>query len=106
MKTGIFLKQLVRDENRQPVQIGSSFETTSSPFTLTGGIDTIPVPDNGVEFIVNPQTHDIFVSEKSDLTTYDIIAASTKESIPCARMDNIYIQGTGGDTVNFRFTLV
>ena len=103
------LNSLIKDQNSTSVQIGSSFTTVdgnshASPFTLTGGIDNIVVPQGAVEFIVNPTSANLSVSSFSDLSSYDVILNGSKESIPCARMQNIYVQGTG--VINFRFTIV
>lgn len=104
---------LIKDENAISVQIGSSFLTSdasdspkNSPLTLSGSVQAIAVPADAVEFIIYPITNDVKVSELSALTTYDSVAKSTKESFPCARMSNIYIQGTTSDVVYFRFTVV
>lgn len=104
---------LMRDGSTTPIQIGSTIATKdnsgtpkNSPFTLTGGIDIIVPPLNAVEFIVNPLTTSLQISEDSTMTTYDVIATSTKESVPCAKMTAIYIRGTNGNVVNFRFTLI
>lgn len=101
---------LAIDENQKPVQIGSGFLTTfgggGSPITLTGSVDAIGIPTNAVELILNPTSNNLKISENISLTTYDVIAKNTKESVPCARMDFIYVQGTMGDTVNLRYTIV
>jgi len=104
------IDSLIKDANGISVQIGSSIKTTDdsvvvkeSPFTLTGGVDAISVPENAVEFIVNPAAS-LKVSEDATMSTYDVVAANTKESIPCSRMDIIYVEGSG--TLNFRFTIV
>lgn len=115
-KTGAnFLDSLVRDENMQPVQVGSEFitedgtsgTTLKSPLSYSGTTQiTIVVPDRACEFIANPSTA-LWISAVSGTTKYDVIAASTKEAIPCARMANIYvIGGTQSGVLNFRFTLV
>lgn len=103
------LATLIRDQNNIPVQIGSSFttidaDTKASPFTLSGGIDTIAVPEGAVEFIVNPTSANLFISSFSDLSSYDVVINGSKESVPCSRMKNIYVQGSG--VINFRFTIV
>lgn len=104
------LGALVTDQNSKPVQIGSDFITVSSTFespeSLTGSIQAIPVPTGAVEFIVNPITNNLKVSEDSTMSHYDVVVKDTKEAIPCARMTSIYIQGTAADVINFRFTRV
>lgn len=101
-------KNLLRDASTAPVQTGNSIVTTdasgtpkSSPFTLSGGVDAIVVPVDCFELIVGP-SGSLKVSEDSTMTHYDVVAANTKESIPCAKAGTIYVQGTG--TLNFRFT--
>jgi hypothetical protein len=112
-KNGNTIDNMFKDGSSNSVQIGSSFKTSdatasplTSPATLTGSVQTITIPDNAVEFIVNPTTNSLKVSELSNLTYYDVVAKGTKESIPCAKMQYIYIQGTASDTLNFRFTLI
>lgn len=104
------IESLIKDDNGNAVQIGSSFVTTngtlSSPLTLAAGIVEIEVPVDAVEFIVNPDTSSLDVSESSTMTTYDIIAGDSKEAIPCARMEKLYIRGSEGQKVNFRFTVI
>ena len=110
-----YLEHLGRDDNQQIVQIGSSFLTEdvtstpqTSPLTVSSATITIVVPDRAVEFIMNPTLADMRISEESDMTPYDVIAQSTKESVPCARMQNIYLlrDASTDVTLNFRFTLV
>lgn len=105
------INQLKRDASASAVQVGTSFITSDisdtpkgSPFTLTGGIDIFAVPEGCYEFIVNPVAHDLKISELSNVSTYDVVTATTKEAIGCARMTLIYVEGTMGDTLNFRFT--
>lgn len=102
---------MIKDQNGNSVQIGSSILTNdasgtqkTSPFSMSGGIDSFVVPANAVEFIVNPTTNDMKVSEKSSLSQYDTVGKGTKESIPCARMTTIYVEGSASDNLNFRFT--
>lgn len=102
---------LVRDDNGDQIQIGSGFQTqdaasspVTSPLTMTGSTQTLAVPTNAVELIVNPSVS-MNVSEVVSMATFDVIAASTKESIPCARMPFVYINGASG-TLNFRFTVI
>ncbi len=107
------LNSLQMDSNQKPVQVGSSFSTQdattsakTSPLAVSSVVIAITVPDRAVEFIVNPSA-DMRISDVSDASTYDVIAAGTKESIPCARMQTIYVVRNSGDlTLNFRFTLV
>lgn len=107
------LNSLVRDQDRVPIQIGSSFQTEdatstpqTSPLSYTASTTNLVVPDNAVEFVCQPTTA-LRISENSDMTPYDVIASNTKEAIPCARMSNIYItRDSSSGTLNFRFTLV
>lgn len=110
MSTEQFTDNLARDSSASPIQVGSRFQTQdasgtpkTSPFTLTGGVDAISVPVNAAEFIVNPSA-DLHISELSSMAHYDVIAANTKESVECTKMDTIYVQGSG--TLNFRFNIV
>ncbi len=108
-----FLQQLVRDQNKIAVQIGSNIQTSdntatpqNSPLSYAGSVLTIVPPDRAVEFIVQPTTA-LRISEVSNMATYDVIAANTKESIPCARAAAIYIvRDSASGTANFRFTLI
>lgn len=112
-KTGNFLGSLAREDNGNSVQIGSSIQTSdstgtpkTSPLAYSSSVITITIPDNAVEFIVNPTTA-MRISEIVGMSQYDVIAANSKEAIPCARMDFIYIVRDSADgTLNFRFTLV
>jgi hypothetical protein len=112
-KTGTPLNTLIRDDNTTAVQIGSSIQTSdatatpqNSPLAFSNTVITIVIPDNAVEFIVAP-SKDLRVSELANMSTYDVVATGTKEAIPCARMQNIYIVRDSADgTLNFRFTLV
>ncbi len=113
-KTGSQLTNpIVRDANRIAVQACGSFVTSdatsvaqTSPLSYTGSVTTIVVPDNALECILNPTTA-LRVSELVGMAQYDVIAANTKESIPCADMQNIYIkQDASSGTVNFRFTVL
>jgi hypothetical protein len=105
--------QLVRDASTAAIQIGSSFQTSDgtvspqgSPLAYTTGMITVVPPVGAVEFIVNPST-DLRVSENSSMSTYDIVKAGTKESIPCAKMSAIYlIKDASNGTMNFRFTII
>lgn len=105
------ITSLIKDQNGISVQIGNSFltvdgDSNGSPFSATGGVDTLVVPEGAVEFIVYPITNDLAVSEDSMLSTYDSVQKGSKESFPCAMMENIYIQGSASDVVYFRFTIV
>lgn len=106
-------KNLPRDASSAPIQTGNSFVCVdansvplSSPLTLSAGVNTITVPETAIEFIVNPISADLQVSNESTMTSYDVVKNTTKESIPCAGSDFIYIQGSVGNVVNFRFTVL
>ena len=105
-----FSDNLARDSSANPIQTGSTILTVdasntpkASPFSLTGGNDAFVVPENCIELIVNPSAN-LQVSEDSALAHYDVVAANTKEAIPCANAGTIYLKGSG--TVNFRFTKI
>ena len=105
------LSALIHDQSGQAVQIGNSFQTSdgstwTSPMSLTGGIDTLVVPQGAVECILFPASNDLNVSELSSLASYDSIVKGSKEEVPCAMTENIYLQGTASDVVYFRFTIV
>lgn len=107
------LRSLVRDEDRVPVQIGSSFQTSdattvpqTSPLAYAGTEIALTVPDRAVELIVNPSTA-LRIYETTGSTSYDVIAAASKEAVPCARMTTVYIvRDSASGTLNFRWTLV
>lgn len=107
------LGSLVHDRNQVDVQIGSEFVVAdatgtpqTSPLSYTTGVYTIVVPDRAVEFICSPTT-DLNIGSAVGMTTYDLIKANTKESLPCAKMQNIYVQrNSASGTLYFRFTLV
>lgn len=98
------IETLIKDDNGNPVQIGSTFSTLI--LTATGGVDTVAIPARCVEVIFYPITNNLNVSEDISMTNYDVVAKTAKESFPCSRMENVYVQGTSGDTVYVRFTLV
>lgn len=97
---------LVKDPNGTSVQIGSSFGTIGSPVSLTAGVNALDIPDGAVEVILYPITGNLRVSEDSTMTTYDQVAKDAKESFPCARMTQIYLEGAMSDVVFVRFTIV
>lgn len=102
-----------RDGSRIAVQAGGSFTVAdatgtpkTSPLAVSSAVITITVPDNAIEMIINPSAA-MRISDTVGMTTYDVIAANTKESIPCAKMQYIYIVRDSGDlTLNFRFTIL
>lgn len=104
---------IVRDVNRIAVQAGGSILTQdatpspySSPLAVSSTILALTVPPNAIELILNP-TATLRISEDSTMTHYDLVYGSTKEAIPCAKMDTIYIKRDAVDlTLNFRFTLI
>lgn len=112
-KNGTTTDNLFRDGGTTPVQIGNTFQSqdntgtpVTSPLTLNGSVQTLVVPDNAVECILYPVANSLKVSEIVGVTRYDLIAAGSKESVPCAKMTNIYVQGTNADTLYFRFTII
>lgn len=112
-KNGTTTNNLFRAGSTDQVQIGNAFVTAdnsasvkNSPLTVSSSVLTIVPPDNAVEFIVNPSA-DMKISNDLTMTTYDVIASGTKESVPCAKMSAIYIVRSSGDlTLNFRFTVI
>lgn len=112
-KTGTSSNNLFQGAKGEPIQIGGSFQTSdatgtpqNSPLSYTTGVITIAVPDNAVELILNPTT-DLRVSELLAMTTYDIVIGGSKESIPVARMSNVYVKrDSASGTLNFRFTII
>lgn len=105
--------KLFQDRGGNPIQTGNSFQTAdatgtpqNSPLAYSSSVITIAVPDSAIEIILNPTTA-LRVSEVVGMGTYDIIAANTKEVLPCAGMASVYIKRDAADgTVNFRFSLV
>lgn len=113
-KTGSKLtNNITREASSIGVQAGGSFVVAdvtgspqTSPLSYTTGVITIVVPDNAIEMIVSPST-DIRVSDTAGVATYDIVRAGTKESIPCASMQNIYFQrDAASGTLLYRFTIL
>lgn len=107
------LNGMVRDSNQQPVQIGNTIQTNdaaaspvTSPLTLTGSTQAITIPFYAMELVLYPVAHNLQVSEKANMSQYDLIVAGSKESIPVARASIIYVSGTTSDTLYFRFTVV
>lgn len=103
--------QLVRDQSSAPIQVGGYIQTVDgdgnvSPFTLSAGINPIQIPLGGMEFIVEPVTNDLQISEDPFMNSYDVVSKGTKEAIPCSRMKFVYIQGNASDVITFRFTIV
>lgn len=98
------IESLIKDDNGNAVQIGSSFSTLV--YKATGNVDTVTIPDNCVEVIFYPVTSNLKVSNDVSMTDYDVVAKDAKESFPCSRMEEVYIQGTVADTVYVRFTLI
>jgi hypothetical protein len=105
------LGSLPIDANGAEIQIAGQFVTAdvtgtpiTSPLSYTNATTTLVVPDSGIEFIVLPTT-DLKVSNKSDMSSYDLVKANTKECFPVARMQNIYVTEASADgTAYFRFT--
>ena len=100
------------DENREKIQIGSTFLTVDatpqvSPLTLPGGGQAIiQVPAGAAEFVVYPVTNDLQVSEDPAMASIDLTPKGANEAYPCATMSTIYLQGTADDLVYFRFTML
>ena len=106
---------LPRDENNNEIQITPVFQTSDntpqqSPITLGGsGLATIKVPAGAVAFIVMPFTNNLIVAETLALATAgegDITTTGSKEQYPCALMQSIFLKGTSGDVVYFRFEML
>jgi hypothetical protein len=106
-------KQLLRDESMGVVQTASAFKTLdgaaspiSSPFTLSGGVDVLTRPTNAVEVTLSAVAHDLQVSELDSMANYDLVPAGAKEVFGMSKMPFIYVQGTMGDTLYFKFILI
>lgn len=104
---------LPTDASTKPIQIGNFFVTVdgatspvTSPLTLNGSVQTLTVPTNALEVILYPLADALQVSELLAMTQYDLVAATSKESFPCAGMTKVYVQGTNTDTLYFRFTTI
>lgn len=107
------LQFLVRDDNNVPVPIGSDFSTSDasgtpkvSPLAYSSSEIAITVPDRAVEMVLAPSTA-LRVSEVTGMANYYVIPTDTAETVPCARMQTIYIKRDSADgSLNFRFILV
>lgn len=107
------VKQLLRDDSTGVVQTASAFQTIdgaaspiSSPFVLSGGVDILTRPSNAVEVTLEPGANALQVSELDSMMSYDTIPAGAKEVFGMSKMPFIYVQGTSGDTLNFKFVLI
>lgn len=104
------------DANRKEIQIGSTFLTSDatatplqSPINLGAGVTTINIPAGAAEFIVFPVTSNLIVAETSALAAGgmgDQTPKGAKEAFPCATVKQIFLFGTTGDVVYFRFTML
>lgn len=103
---------LPRDGSAGAIQAGGSFRTTdaaglASPSSLSGGFDTIVIPQNAVEVILFPSTNDMAISEHSDFSSYDLVSKGSKEVYGCSGMTSVYVQGgMAADTLYFRFNML
>lgn len=113
-KTGSQLtNNITIDGSRKSVQTSGSFAVADatgtpivSPKAYTNSVITLVVPDNAIEFVVAPSTA-LRVSDAVAMTNYYVVAASTAESFPCAKMQNIYITRDSADgTAQFRFNVL
>ncbi len=113
-KASATLGGLVKDGNGQSIQIGGQFVTQdatgtpqTSPISYSSTtIYPIVVPDTAIEMIIMPTT-DLRVSEKSDVSRYDLVKANSKECFPVARMQTVYIQESAADgSAYVRFTTI
>ena len=103
-------KSFMLDSNKSPAQIMTTFDSIGdsaapyiSPFTYTTSVVGLTVPNEAYEFILNPSTA-LRVSNIASMSYYDVIAANSKEALPCADIDSIYIRGdSSGGTMNFRY---
>jgi hypothetical protein len=113
-KTGApFVGNLPTDASRRVIQVGNSFATQdataspkTSPLAYSTSVITLTVPDRAVQIVVKPSTA-MRIAETVGMSTYDVVAANTVETIPCAGMPNIYIVRDAADgTLNFKFISV
>lgn len=101
---------LGRDARGVPVQTACGFAThdagstpKTSPLAYSSSVITLVVPDSAVQLVLSPSTG-LRISDDPTVTTYDVIGAGSKEAIPVALMQNVYIRrDTTDGTVTFRF---
>ncbi len=112
-----WLGSLARDSNQTPVQSGSMFTTAdaagspvTSPIAVSASIVSIVIPDGAVEMVVLAVGADLRVSDTAGFsaTNFDLITNGSKEVLPVARMQNVYLLRNASTdvTVYFRFTIV
>lgn len=109
-------KRLVKDENNESIQVGSSFQChdasdtpIASPIAaLTdASVTTLVVPERATNVVFRPNA-DLKVSEASDMATgLYLVPSGATHAFSVAGMENIYIQSNSGSlTLNFYFILV
>lgn len=96
--------------------VGAGFQTTDitaspivSPATVSTGGVTITVPLNAAQFVITSiGTNPLLVSETSGYTNTFLLATTVAPlTIDCTRMANIYLKGSGGNSiVNFYFNVI
>lgn len=108
-----YTSNLPIDASRNPIQLGNSFVTQdatgtpkNSPLAYSNSVIALTVPDRAVKMVVKPSTA-LRISEASDASRYDIVAANAIESVECAGMQTIYIVRDSADgNLSFRFVIV
>lgn len=103
-------KNLPIDGSNERMQTCAQFVTAdatasakTSPLAYSSSVITITVPVNAVEWIVYPTT-DMRISEVVGMAQYDVVAAGTKEVIPCVGATYLYIIRDASDgSLRFRF---
>lgn len=115
-KTATNFSGLVNDGNRNAMTgvIGSTMvsqDATGTPVTspvtnMSGSGAALTVPNNAVQFLINP-TVTTQVGEDSSYAQGIVAPASTITTFDCARMTNIYLKPSSGtNTVSFQFKTV
>lgn len=104
------------DNNNNPLQAAGSFVTTDatpttpivSPVAISSTVVALTIPDNAVEVILMPSLADLRISELPGMASYDIVRQNTKESIPVAKVQTLYIKrdATVDVSLLFRFTII
>jgi hypothetical protein len=112
-KSGILSRvigRLVPDGNMKPLPFANSFVTqdatatpVGSPLAMTGSTQTLVVPDNAVEIVINPSTAVVQVSEDSSMSVYFTVPVDTSQSFPVVAQQHVYLKGTSSDKVQFYF---
>lgn len=85
---------------------GTYIYSINSPINYSNAIIGIKIPDRAIELLLNSSS-DLRISESPSMASYDIVMATTKEAISCAKLSILYIVRNNFDGIlNFRFTLI